>query len=55
VDKLSIKRSTKGTNFQAAKLIRQGATVNDALAAAQQAEEFSVMAKRNRRRQRLGM
>jgi len=55
VDRLNIKRSTKGTNFLTSKLIREGSTINEALAKAQQTEEFSVMAKRTKRRQRLGM
>jgi hypothetical protein len=55
VDNKNLKTSSKGTNYQTAKLIRQGATVNQALAIAQKGEQLDMIAKKAKRRQRLGM
>lgn len=55
MDKKIIKTSSKGTNYKTAQLIREGNTVNQALATAQQLQEFTSIAKKAKRRQRLGM
>ena len=55
MDKKVLKTSSKGTNYNTARLIRAGNTVNEALSIAQQTEQMLVADKKSKRRKRLGI
>ena len=46
------KRSSKGTNFRIASLIREGASTEDAAAQAQQEVEYTILRKNDAKRQK---